>query len=93
MSIAICNAKAKFIEYKERQKDKIIYYVYIDRSTFVIFEFKAKLQGSKPIAVDSLEFENFSKRFAPSLWNIWRSPAVCDCNDVNVWIETFKPKT
>ena len=50
----MCNAKVKFIEYKERQKDKVIYYVYIDRSTCVIFDFKAKLQGSKPIAVDSL---------------------------------------
>ena len=43
MSVAMCNAKVKFIEYKERQKDKVIYYVYIDRSTFVIFDFKAKL--------------------------------------------------
>ena len=48
------NAKVVFILYKERQKDKVIYYVYIDRSTFVIFNFKAKLQGSKPIAVDAL---------------------------------------
>ena len=53
MPIAMCNANVKFIEYKEIQKYKVIYYVYIDRSTFVIFDFKAKLQRSKPIAVDS----------------------------------------
>ena len=54
LPMAMRNAKVKLIEYKERQKDKVIYYVYIDRSTFFIFYFKAKLQGSKPIAVDSL---------------------------------------
>ena len=37
-----------------KQKDKVIYNVYIDRSTFVIFDFKAKLQGSQPTTVDSL---------------------------------------
>ena len=43
MPIGMSNAKVKFVEYKERQKDRVMYYVYIDRSTFVIFDFKAKL--------------------------------------------------
>ena len=33
----MCNAKVEFIEYTERQKDIVIYYVDVDRSTFVIF--------------------------------------------------------
>ena len=40
----MCNEKVEFILNKERQNDKVIYYVNIDRSTFVNFDFKAELQ-------------------------------------------------
>ena len=53
----MCNAKVKFIKYKERQKDKVIYCVYIVRSTFFFSILKLNYKGRNQLQLIPFNLE------------------------------------